>query len=339
MVDPVLALLVAVGVVAAAVLLLWPVRGWLWRALRAVRANERVLVEDALKHLFDAEYRSREATLQSLSGALGITGGRAADLLAGLQARELVREEAGRYRLTGEGRRYALRVVRIHRLWERHLAERTGLHPAAWHGEAERLEHATTAEQAEQLSAALGHPRYDPHGDPIPTAAGEIAPPQGRPLTSLAEGELAEIVHVEDEPEAIYAQLVAEGLHPGMRVRIDEMTPERIRFEADAEEHVLAPVLAANLSVVPLPGDEEMVASALRLSDLATGEHAKVVALSPALRGPERRRLLDLGLVPGTEVAAELRSPSGDPVGYAIRGAVIALRRDQAEKVRIERLA
>lgn len=336
--QPVLALAAALAVTVVAVLLLWPVRGWLWRAVRAARATERVLIEDALKHLFDSEYTGREANLHSLSGALAVPGNRAVELLARLQAQELVSAGEGGYRLTAEGRRYALRIVRIHRLWERYLSDETGLDPAAWHVEAERLEHTTTAEQAEALSASLGHPRFDPHGDPIPTSGGEIAPPLGRPLTELALGELAEITHVEDEPQAIYAQLVAEGLHPGMRVRVNESTPRRIRFEADAEEHVLAPVLAANLWVIPLARDEEMAGPFERLSGIGIGEHARVVGLAPALRGAERRRMLDLGLIPGTEVSAEIRSPGGDPTGYAIRGAVIALRREQADSVQVERL-
>ena len=74
-----------------------------------------------------------------------------------------------------------------------------------------------------------------------------------------------------------------------------------------------------------------------RLSTLEIGENGTVVGLSPQLRGPERRRMLDLGLIPGTVVGAEIRSASGDPVGYRIRGAVIALRREQADQVRIER--
>ncbi len=117
------------------------------------------------------------------------------------------------------------------------------------------------------------------------------------------------------------------------------MTPQRVSFEADAEEHVLAPVLAANLSVVPLPKEERMEGPYERLSALGVGEKGKVVAISPVLRGAERRRMLDLGLIPGTVVEAEIRSPGGDPTGYRIRGAVIALRRDQADQVQIERTA
>jgi DtxR family Mn-dependent transcriptional regulator len=99
----------------------------------------------------------------------------------------------------------------------------------------------------------------------------------------------------------------------------------------------LAPIVADNLSVVPLAEEVEMEGPYERLSALDIGDRAKVIAISPSLRPRERRRMLDLGLVPGTEVTAEIRSPSGDPTGYRIRGAVIALRSDQAVQIQIER--
>lgn len=334
--SPLLSLLAFLTLVAVLLFALRPRSGWVWQAVRALRASERVEMEDALKHLFDGEYKGHQCTLMSVSGALGVSPDRAAEVLERLEERELVKGAAGGYELTSEGRTYALRVVRIHRLWERYLADETGLAPEDWHKKAEKREHSTTEEEAEALAESLGHPRYDPHGDPIPTAGGDLPRPQGRPLTALAVGDLAEIVHLEDEPAAVYAQLVAEGLHPWMRVRILEVTPQRIRFEAAAEEHILAPVIAANLSVVTLAEEEGLDASVRRLADLALGERGRVVALAPGLRGPERRRFLDLGLVPGTEVEAELRSPGGDPTGYRVRGAVIALRREQAEQVEIE---
>ena len=338
-VDPLVALVVAVALGVVTVLLLWPTRGLLWRGLRAMRATERVLMEDALKHLFDCEYKGSSCNLNSVAGALAVTGNRAAELIERLLERELIAPADGGYVLTPAGRRYALRVIRVHRLWEQYLSSHTGLEPSDWHLEAEHREHVTTPEEEEALSANLGHPRFDPHGDPIPTPGGDIPPPRGVPLNDLPLGELGEIVHVEDEPAAIYAQLVAEGLMPGMRVRVLEATPQRLRFEADAEEVVLAPVLAANLSVVPLPRQEEMKGPFERLSDLELGEEAQVTAIAPAVRGLERRRMLDLGLVPGTVVKAEIRSPSGDPTGYLVRGAVIALRHAQASQILVERAA
>jgi len=69
------------------------------------------------------------------------------------------------------------------------------------------------------------------------------------------------------------------------------------------------------------------------LGALAPGESARVVRLAPECRGAQRRRLLDLGLVPGTRVTAELVSLAGDPIAYRIRGALIALRREQADRI------
>jgi len=100
---------------------------------------------------------------------------------------------------------------------------------------------------------------------------------------------------------------------------------------------VLAPVVASNVSVMPIvaPVPEEAFE---RLSSLDLGQEARVTGLSALCRGVERRRLLDLGVVPGTVVSAELRSPGGDPTAYRIRGAMIALRRVQADLVHVQRL-
>ncbi|NLZ45868.1 MAG: ferrous iron transport protein A [Clostridiales bacterium] len=73
----------------------------------------------------------------------------------------------------------------------------------------------------------------------------------------------------------------------------------------------------------------------LSLSQLDIGEIGQVVSLES--NGIQRRRMLDLGLVQGTKVKAVQSSPSGDPVAYNIRGAVIALRNDDADKIQVKR--
>jgi DtxR family Mn-dependent transcriptional regulator len=245
----------------------------------------------------------------------------------------LVTRDSEGIRLTAEGRSYALRVIRVHRLWERFLADRTGVSESQWHHQADRKEHQLTPEQVEQLSAELGHPVFDPHGDPIPTSDGEMPVRQGMPLSALEAGATARIVHVEDEPDAVYAQLVAARLYPGMTIRVLEKTRDRLRIEADLQEHVLAPVVASNLTVQPIGDALDARAPDRRLSSLSLGQEALVVDISPACRGIERRRLLDLGVVPGTRVRAELQSAAGDPTAYRIRGAMIALRNDQADLI------
>ena len=335
MTDPLHALLWAAVALTAGGALFWPRLGYFWRWQRFRRGTERVLIEDALKHAYNYEYRRQAATLESLSGALEIPGNQAADLLVRAEALGLLKSEGISLRLTPDGRTYALHMLRVHRLWEHHLAEETGVTEAEWHREAEYREHDLSAEEANLLSEQMGHPAYDPHGDPIPTPSGEIAPRRGQPLTALSVGTAAMIVHIEDEPEAVYAQLIAEGLHLGMRVEVTEMTPERIHFWVDGDEHVLAPVLAANVSAVAIPEEQEQKEAYEALSVLKPGEAGWVVRLSPGCRGLERRRLMDLGILPGTLIEAEMVSPVGDPTAYRIRGSAIALRKEQANQIYI----
>ena len=159
---------------------------------------------------------------------------------------------------------------------------------------------------------------------------------KGLPLQAVPANTPVVFTHIEDEPETVYAQLCAQGLRPGMRAFVMEKSAQRIRFWADGSEHVLAPVLANNITVVLLPEfKSEDLAEEKFLSGLRPGERAKVLGLSPACRGAERRRLLDLGFVAGTAVEVEMVSPAGDPTAYRVRGTVIALRREQAGLIRI----
>ena len=322
-----------VGVLLFAVLL-WPHHGLLARGSRFRRANARVLAEDALKHFCKCEMERRGPTLASIAGALQVTLNHTTDVVEYLQSRKLVVSREGELELTAEGRRYGMDIIRAHRLWERHLADQTGLAEAEWHGAAERKEHGITREQADALAASLGHPTHDPHGDPIPTAEGEIVPAGGRSLAAMKSGQTVRITHIEDEPEAVYAQLVADGLYIGQMIRVAEVTPDRVSFWAEGEEHRLAPVIAANVTVAPV---KETVAAAMPagpgLHTLSPGKEATVQAISPLCRGPERRRFLDLGILPGARVRAEMRSPGGDPTAYRIRDSLIALRQEQARMI------
>ena len=331
-------LLITVLLMTAVGLIFWPQRGCIWYLQRVRRTVERILIEDALKHFYNFEYRRQVVTVESLAGSLEISRNRAVELLVRTQTLGLVQSGEGRPRLTPEGRNYALRVIRVHRLWEHHLAEETGTAASEWHSSAEFREHDITESEADHLAEQMGDPAFDPHGDPIPTSTGDIAPRRGQPLNALTVGELATIVHIEDEPETIYAQLVADRIHLGIRVEVSEISPERIRLWADGEECVLAPVVAANVFVDPLPRDQEMEGPFETLTSLSAGERGKVLLISGACRGLERRRLMDLGILPGTVIESEMMSPSGDPTAYRVRGALIALRKEQASQIRIEKL-
>jgi len=338
--DPLLTLLIGSAVIAILLLLSWPDNGLLARWQRLRRSTGRVLNEDALKHMFETEIRGRRATPQSVSGALRVPVSRAVALLGDMEQRELIAVVGDELQLTPSGRRAALHVIRAHRLWERHLAEDTGFVETEWHELAERREHEMSPPEADRLAARLGYPTRDPHGDPIPTSRGEMVLNGGRPLTAMPPNVAASIVHIEDEPETVYAQLVAEGLYPGMCVRLIEATSQRVRFWANGDEHVLAPIVAANLSVVPVEQAVEVDdRGGVPLHQLRLGESGEVVRISPRCRGAERRRLLDLGIVPGTRIGAEMVSPAGDPTAYRVRGALVAFRREQADFIRVTQVS
>jgi DtxR family Mn-dependent transcriptional regulator len=337
MVDPLVALLSGIGVILLAALIYWPRSGLLWRIRRRGSITEKVLIEDALKYIYKSERNQKPATVESLAGVLSTSLGRASELLALTQERGLLKMEGNQFRLTEAGKQTATQIVRAHRLWERYLADATGFEETDWHQQADLLEHKLTIADTERLSAKLGHPTHDPHGDPIPTAQGVLVPHGGVPLTNLEVGATARIVHIEDEPDLIYAQILAEELHPHMIVEIVEVNSNRVNFWSGDQEHVLAPIVAANISVIPITKRlEEEVLPGVPLDTLHPGEKGKVTAISSLSRGVERRRLYDLGVIPGTEIEVEMVSPGGDPTAYRIRGSVIALRDSQARLIKVE---
>ncbi len=334
--DPRAALLVFAALCAVLAFLVWPRYGLVPRVVRLLRMTERIRLEDALKHLYHSEQVGRISTIESVAGALEIGRGHALRVVERLGELDLAQSDAGAVALTPAGRRYALRIIRTHRLWERYLADRTGVAPAEWHDQAERQEHALSPREAEALASRMGNPPYDPHGDPIPSATGELPARSGEPLTALSPGTAAAIVHLEDEPREVFERLLGEGLMPGVELRLLEAGSREVRFRMEGREHTLPAVVAGNITVERRPGAEVTGEVHRTLADLAPGEAGRVIRIAPSCQGPQRRRLLDLGVVPGTVVTAEFSSAGGDPVAYRIRGALIALRRSQAAQVQIE---
>jgi DtxR family Mn-dependent transcriptional regulator len=335
--SPILSLLAFGLAVAVLAWAFWPRSGPVARFARMLRLTDRVLMEDALKHLFDCETRGTPATLESLAGAIEASRARALSVTGRLEALGLAVAGGSGYSLSADGRRYALRLLRTHRLVERYLADRTGMAPGEWHHEAERWEHRLSEAETERLARRMGQPVYDPHGDPIPSARGVLPERQGMPLNDVSAGSTVAIIHLEDEPREVFERLLDVGLAPGGTLRVLEVTPGRIRFMLDGRESSLAAALARNVTVLPRDDQAERELPSMTLADIGAGESAVVVGIASACQGPQRRRLLDLGVVPGTLVRGIMASAAGDPMAYDIRGALIGLRRQQAVWIRVRR--
>ena len=327
-------------ILLSATALIAPRVGLIAESRRRRAAHAREAAENALKHLLSQATAGQAATLTSLQGVLRTSDRALLALLERLERERLVRTDGGSFRLTAEGERVALHIVRAHRLWELYLTDELGVPVGQVHAQAERAEHRLTPADVDRLSAAMGHPETDPHGDPIPSREGELRPISATPLSSWPTDQPARIVHIEDEPALAFAQIAALGLRPGQRVRVVESSPMRIVVHDGEQEYLLAPILAGNVHVSASPSSSEKTATTVqRLSDLASGQLGEVVALDPACRGFIRRRLLDLGFTPGARVRPDLTTFAGDPRAYRVRGTTIALRRDQSARVLVRAVA
>ena len=323
--------LVAIGILAVALFI--PRAGLVarYRGHRAARYREQL--EDTLKHLLDRDRQGRSASPESLAGTFGWSRAKVTRLIERLESQGLIESRGTELHLTAEGERWALHVVRAHRLWERYLADEARMPLEKVHAEAHRREHKTTAVQLDEMDAALGHPTRDPHGDPIPTREGTLAKTAGTPLTAWQLDLPARIVHLEDEPAIAFRQILAAGLHLGQDIHILERTPQRIVLSDGENEYRLAPAVASNVHVAVLPESERLLREAVPLVELPRDRRARIVMLADAVQGFTRRRFLDLGLTPGTIISPEHENFFKDPRAYRVRGTLIALRRDQAAQI------
>ena len=185
-------------------------------------------VENYLKHAFVLQQQGDGDALVSmgrLAGAVGVTPGSATAMAKTLaEAGLLEHEPRAGVRLTTAGERLALGVLRRHRLIEQFLVEVLGMDWAEVHAEAEELEHAVSDKVLDRIDRLLGHPKADPHGDPIP-AANACSEGPASVVGSLADcplGEPLAVARVLDQSPEFLQLLDRRGLVPGAGVQVDE---------------------------------------------------------------------------------------------------------------------
>ncbi|MFT4109138.1 metal-dependent transcriptional regulator [Propionicimonas sp.] len=188
------------------------------------------VAQDYLKVIWSArEWGAPPITTKGLAERMGTSQANVSDAMRRLQAQGLLSYQPYRpVSLTREGEQLAVAMVRRHRLLETFLARVLGYGWEDVHEDAERLEHAVSDRMLARIDALLGHPRIDPHGDPIPSADGHW-PGQGDTirLDEAVPGRY-EVVRVDDSDPARLADLRRIGLIPGARVDIDRADPVRV---------------------------------------------------------------------------------------------------------------
>jgi DtxR family Mn-dependent transcriptional regulator len=180
-------------------------------------------VEDYLKAILVHEQQQPAGglvTMGQIGTALAVAPGTVTAMVKTLEKDGLlVYEPYSGVRLSADGRQMALHVLRRHRLIELFLVEILGLDWSEVHEEAERLEHAMSDKLIDRIDALLGHPRADPHGDPIPDGAGEVRQTRLISLSDCPPGAFR-VARVSDQHESFLRFVELHGLKPGARVAV-----------------------------------------------------------------------------------------------------------------------
>ena len=183
--------------------------------------------QDYLKVIWDIQEWSHEPVQpNALAKRTGMKPSTVSGAVTRMSAAGLVEHSPyGGITLTKLGERYALTMVRRHRLLETFLVKTLGYRWDEVHKDADALEHAVSDTMMDRIDIFLGYPRHDPHGDPIPDREGKLPPDSSMPLPNARPGCVAVITRVSDEDPKLLQYLSEQGLVPGARIRLSQREP------------------------------------------------------------------------------------------------------------------
>lgn len=187
-----------------------------------------IAVEDYLKVIYELTTCGARAATTQIAERMGVAPASATGMVQKMAAATpplVIYHKHRGVELTPCGRQAALEVVRHHRLLETYLAQVLGY---AWdqvHSEADRLEHVISEEFEARIAQALGHPDYDPHGEPIPGPDLRLPVASLVPLADLRPDQQAVVRRAGDTRPEFLRYLEQLGLTPGEQIAIIDYSP------------------------------------------------------------------------------------------------------------------
>lgn len=208
------------------------------------------VVQDYLKHLLGAtEWGGSTLSVSGLAQRMGVAVSTASENVRRLDTLGLITHVPYRgITLTAKGKQLALKMVRKHRILETYLHQKLGYPWDQVHAEADVLEHAASDKLIAAMDQALGTPKVDPHGDPIPTADGYLPKVSTLPLAKAPINTLATVARIKDSNAQLLRFLESVAIVPGCALVPIEKIPEAgiMRIEVDGQEVTLGkPAVAA----------------------------------------------------------------------------------------------
>lgn len=188
--------------------------------------NYSISEENHLKAIFHLQADSNLVTTNALALELNTSAASVTDMLKKLKQKKLLHYQPYRgFKLSVEGKKVALDIVRRHRLWEYFLSEKLKFTWDEVHELAEELEHVNNKKLTDRLDEYLGHPKFDPHGDPIPDSSGKMTASQLVDLTKITENKSVEVCNVGNQSAEILDLLKHNKIQIGTRLEVKRIFP------------------------------------------------------------------------------------------------------------------
>ena len=184
--------------------------------------------ENYIKAIFHLQGQADTVTTNELAHELNTKPASVTDMMKKLKVKKLLHYQPYRgFRLSNEGKKVALGIIRRHRLWEYFLAEKLKFNWDEVHAVAEDMEHVSSKKLIDKLDEFLGYPRFDPHGDPIPDVHGKIEISKQICMSGLPLNKQAVVSKVGDQSSEILELLKHKNISIGTRVEVKK------KFEFD----------------------------------------------------------------------------------------------------------
>jgi DtxR family Mn-dependent transcriptional regulator len=187
-----------------------------------------ISIQDYLKNIYELTENGESASTNALAKKLDVKPASVTGMVQKLASSKPALVEYQKHQgvtLTKEGKRAALEVIRHHRLLEAWLVQTLGYSWDEVHEEAERLEHVISEDFERRISAAMGDPVRDPHGELIPTADLKMPPDESTPLSALRPGQTATVKRVVASDTRLLRYLEGLGLIPGAKIEVVDYSP------------------------------------------------------------------------------------------------------------------
>jgi DtxR family transcriptional regulator, Mn-dependent transcriptional regulator len=177
--------------------------------------------ENYIKAIFHLQIGQDTVTTNALAEKLNTKPASVTDMMKKLKIKKLIHYEPYQgFRLSSEGRKVALDIIRRHRLWEFFLSEKLNFKWDEVHALAEDLEHVSSKKLIDKLDEYLGFPRFDPHGDPIPDSLGKMEQSQLVCLADVSANKTAEVLRVINQSADMLELLKHKRIGIGTKLEI-----------------------------------------------------------------------------------------------------------------------